>query len=81
MAEQFKYVREKPLSHNLINAKNLVKLLKAKKLITHELSAGYHPAVNKVQRIKKKLGKPLSGTFYFGEYQNVRTMRNFGDLI
>ena len=71
---------EKPLSHNLINAKKFSKIIKRKKLITHVgYQLRYHPAVNKIYNIiKKKLGKPLSGTFYFGEYPgNVRTYEKF----
>ena len=62
---------EKPLSNNIKNIGNLLKIIRKKKLITHVgYQLQFHPAVKKISSIinKKILGKTLSSTFYFGEY-------------
>lgn len=62
---------EKPLSHNLDNIQDLVKISKKNKI---KIYIGYHlrfhPGIIKLKNliIKKTLGKPISGLFYFGEY-------------
>ena len=72
---------EKPLSNNIKNIGNLLKIIRKKKLITHVgYQLQFHPAVKKISSIinKKILGKTLSSTFYFGEYPgNVRKYEKF----
>ena len=62
---------EKPLSHNFNKIKLLNKIVKKNKILVRVgYQLRYHPGIKKLKSIIKtnKLGEPISGLFYFGEY-------------
>ena len=62
---------EKPLSHNLNKIKLLENIVKKNKILVRVgYQLRYHPGIKELKSIIKtnKLGEPISGLFYFGEY-------------
>ncbi len=62
---------EKPLSHNLNKIKLLEKIVKKNKILVRVgYQLRYHPGIKALKSIIRtnKLGEPISGLFYFGEY-------------